>query len=151
VAQTNPSPGTLSLDARLDQLQRYLPSHLTEKILANRGRLEGERKLVTVLFADLVGYTSLSEQLGEEAMFALMDDLYEAFIHDVHRYEGTVNELTGDGLIAFFGAPLAVEQAPQRPCIPPWPCSRRPPGSMPDWRVSTTPTCNCAWGLTPVR
>ena len=116
---TPPAPAappalSLSLDAKLDQLQRYLPSHLTDKILANRGRLEGERKLVTVLFADLVGYTALSAQLGEESMFALMDDLYEAFIHEVYRYEGTVNELTGDGLIAFFGAPLAVEQAPQR-------------------------------------
>jgi hypothetical protein len=94
--------------------QDYLPSHLTEKILANRGRLEGERKLVTVLFADLVGDTALSEQLGEAILFAVMDKLYEAFIHEVHRYEGTVNELTGDGLVAFFGAPLAAEQAPQR-------------------------------------
>jgi predicted ATPase/class 3 adenylate cyclase len=103
-----------SLDDRLTQLQRYLPSHLTEKILANRGRLEGERKLVTVLFADIAGYSTLSAQLGEEAIFALMDELYESFIHEVHRYEGTVNELTGDGIVAFFGAPLAVEQAPQR-------------------------------------
>jgi class 3 adenylate cyclase len=103
-----------SLDGRLDQLQRYLPAHLADKILANRGRLAGERKLVTVLFADIVGYTALSAQLGEEALFALMDELYELLIHQVHRYEGTVNELTGDGLVAFFGAPLAVEQALQR-------------------------------------
>jgi class 3 adenylate cyclase len=103
-----------SLDDKLDHLQRYLPAHLADKILANRGRLQGERKLVTVLFTDVTGYTTLSEQLGEEALFALMDDLYELFIHEVHRYEGTVNELTGDGIVAFFGAPLAVEQAPQR-------------------------------------
>ena len=103
-----------SLDEKLAQLQGYLPRHLTEKILANRGRLEGERKQVTVLSTDVTGYTALSEQLGEEALFALMDDLYELFIHEVHRYEGTVNELTGDGIVAFFGAPLAVEQAPQR-------------------------------------
>lgn len=114
VGQLDLPVSPLSFDAKLDHLQRYLPPHLTEKILANRGRLAGERKLVTVLFADLVGYTTLSEQLGEEALFAVMDELYEAFIRDVHRYEGTVNELTGDGLIAFFGAPLAVEQAPQR-------------------------------------
>jgi predicted ATPase/class 3 adenylate cyclase len=69
---------------------------------------------VTVLFADITGYTTLSEQLGEEALFAVMDELYELFIHEVHRYEGTVNELTGDGIVAFFGAPLAVVQAPQR-------------------------------------
>ena len=76
--------------------------------------MAGERKLVTVLFADLVGYTALSAQMGEEGLFTLMDELYELLIHEVHRYEGTVNELTGDGLAAFFGAPLAVEQAPQR-------------------------------------
>jgi class 3 adenylate cyclase len=100
-------PGSSSsLDAKLDQLQRYLPSHLTEKILANRGRLEGERKLVTVLFTDITGYTALSVQLGDETMFALMDELYEVLIHEVHRYEGTVNELTGDGIVAFFRRPV---------------------------------------------
>jgi class 3 adenylate cyclase len=109
-----PPPLPPSLDERLDQLQRYLPAHLADKILANRGRLAGERKLVTVLFADIAGYTALSARVGEEALFALMDELYELLIHEVHRYEGTVNELTGDGLVAFFGAPLAVEQAPQR-------------------------------------
>lgn len=114
VVQPQPSTRLPSLDERLDQLQRYLPAHLADKILANRGRLAGERKLVTVLFADIAGYTALSAQLGEEALFALMDELYERLIHEVHRYEGTVNELTGDGLVAFFGAPLAVEQAPQR-------------------------------------
>jgi class 3 adenylate cyclase/tetratricopeptide (TPR) repeat protein len=67
-----------------------------------------------VVFADLVNYSTLSAQLGEEALFSLMDELYERLMHEVHRYEGTVNELTGDGLVAFFGAPLAVEQAPQR-------------------------------------
>ena len=51
---------------------------------------------MTVLFADLVGYTALSAQVGEEGLFALMDELYELLIHEVHRYEGTVNELTGD-------------------------------------------------------
>src|SRR5438132_5676606 len=109
-----PLPRPPLLDERLDQLQRYLPAHLADKILANRGRLAGERKLVTALFADIAGYTALSAQVGEEALFALMDELYELLIHEVHRYEGTVNELTGDGLVAFFGAPLAVEQAPQR-------------------------------------
>ncbi len=114
VLQPRPSTHLPSLDDRLDQLQRYLPAHLADKILANRGRLAGERKLVTVLFVDIAGYTALGTELGEEALFALMDELYELLIHEVHRYEGTVNELTGDGLVAFFGAPLAVEQAPQR-------------------------------------
>src|SRR4029453_17365061 len=118
-ARRPPGPSTSpghppALDDKLDQLQRYLPAHLADKILANRGRLAGERKPVTVLFTDIAGYTALSAQVGEEALFALMDELYELLIHEVHRYEGTVNELTGDGLVAFFGAPLAVEQAPQR-------------------------------------
>ncbi|HEX9871994.1 MAG TPA: adenylate/guanylate cyclase domain-containing protein, partial [Candidatus Tectomicrobia bacterium] len=114
VVKPQPSIQLPSLDDRLDQLQRYLPAHLADKILATRGRLAGERKLVTVLFADIADYTVLGVQLGEEVLFALMDELYEVLIHEVHRYEGTVNELTGDGLVAFFGAPLAVEQGPQR-------------------------------------
>lgn len=112
--QPLPPARTPALDDKLDRLQRYLPQHLAAKILASGGRLEGERKLVTVLFADIAGYTALGEQLGEEALFVVMDELYELFIHEVHRYEGTVNELTGDGIVAFFGAPLAVENAPQR-------------------------------------
>jgi class 3 adenylate cyclase/tetratricopeptide (TPR) repeat protein len=98
----------------LPEPRAYTPKHLVDKILTSRSTLEGERKQVTVLFADLVGYTTLSAQLGEEALFALMDELYKQLIGEIHRYEGTVNELTGDGLVAFFGAPLAVEQAPQR-------------------------------------
>jgi hypothetical protein len=57
-----------SLSDRLDHLQRFLPYHLTDKILANRGRLEGERKLVTVLFADIAGYTALSERVEDETL-----------------------------------------------------------------------------------
>jgi len=65
--ETRRSPPVPSLEEKLDHLQRYLPQHLTDKILAHRGRLEGERKLVTVLFADLVNYTTLSAQLGVQA------------------------------------------------------------------------------------
>jgi Double zinc ribbon len=67
-----PRGGASSLEEKLDQLQRYLPTYLVQKILATRGRLEGERKVVAVLFADLVGYTGLSERLGEEALFTVM-------------------------------------------------------------------------------
>ena len=75
----SPAPDhSSSWDEKLDQLQRYLPAHLTDKILAHRGRLAGERKLVTVLFADLAGYTALSAQLGEEALFVLMDERVRA-------------------------------------------------------------------------
>ena len=107
-------PQEPSFDEKLSQIQRYLPKGLTEKILAQRGRIEGERKQVTVMFCDMAGYTSLSEKLGPEEAYSVMDRVYEILIHKVHDYEGTVNEMTGDGIMALFGAPLALEDAPQR-------------------------------------
>ena len=114
VVQAAAAPSPVALDEKQEQLQRSLPQHLPEKLLASRGQREGERKLVTVLFADIADYTALGERLGEEALFALMAEVYELFMHEVRRYDGTVNELTGDGIVAFFGAPFAVEQASQR-------------------------------------
>ena len=104
----------LSFDEKLAKIQRYLPKDLTQKILAQRGKIEGERKQVTVMFCDMEGYTSLTEKLGSEEMYSIMDQVYEILIHKVHNYEGTVNELTGDGIMALFGAPIALEDAPQR-------------------------------------
>jgi len=109
-----PSPRDLSLDEKLAKIQRYLPKGLTEKILAQRGKIEGERKQVTVLFCDMEGFTALSESLGPEEAYSIMDQVYEILIHKVHDYEGTVNEMTGDGIVALFGAPIALEDAPQR-------------------------------------
>ena len=103
-----------SFDEKLDKIQRYLPKGLTEKILSQRDRIEGERKQVTVMFCDMEGFTPLSEKLGPEEAFSIMDRVYEILIHKVHDYEGTVNEMTGDGIMALFGAPIAVEDAPQR-------------------------------------
>jgi class 3 adenylate cyclase len=80
-----------------------------------------------------------------------MDEIYELLIHEVHRYEGTVNELTGDGLVAFFGAPLAVELAPQRAGAPAWPCTRRWRPSVPGWSANVVCASSCGWGLTPGR
>src|SRR5512137_239718 len=104
----------LSFEEKLAKIQRYLPKDLTQKILAQRDRIEGERKQVTVMFCDMEGYTSLTEKLGSEQMYSIMDEVYEILIHKVHDYEGTVNELTGDGIMALFGAPIALEDAPQR-------------------------------------
>ena len=104
----------LSFDEKLEKLQRYLPGGLTEKILAQRGKIEGEHRQVTVMFCDLKGFTPLSEKLGEEKVYSIMDELFDILIHKVHDYGGTVNELTGDGIIALFGAPIAMEDAPQR-------------------------------------
>ncbi len=109
-----PALKELSFDEKLDKIQRYLPKGLTEKILAQRDRIEGERKQVTVMFCDIVGFTQLSERLGPEDAYAIMDKVYEILIHKVHDYDGTVNEMTGDGIMALFGAPIALEDASQR-------------------------------------
>jgi class 3 adenylate cyclase len=66
------------------------------------------------MFCDMEGFTSLSEKLGPEEAYDIVDQIYELLIHKVHDYEGTVNEMTGDGIVALFGAPIALEDAPQR-------------------------------------
>ena len=104
----------LSFEEKLAKIQQYLPKDLTQKILAQRDKIEGERKQVTVMFCDMEGFTSLTEKLGSEQMYSMMDEVYEILIYKVHDYEGTVNELTGDGIMALFGAPIALEDAPQR-------------------------------------
>jgi class 3 adenylate cyclase/tetratricopeptide (TPR) repeat protein len=104
----------LSFHEKIDKIQRFLPKGITEKILSQRGTIEGEKKQVTVMFCDLEGFTSLVENLGSEKAYNMMDQIYEILIHKVHEYEGTVNEMTGDGVMALFGAPIALEDAPQR-------------------------------------
>ncbi len=66
------------------------------------------------MFADMEGFTPLVEKIGPENAYSIMDQIYEILIHKVHDYEGTVNEMTGDGIMALFGAPIALEDAPQR-------------------------------------
>ena len=111
---TEPTSKDLSFDEKIDKIQRYLPKGLTEKILGQRDKIEGERKQVTVMFCDMEGFTPLVEGLGPEEAYSIMDQVYEILIHKVHDYEGTVNEMTGDGIMALFGAPIALEDAPQR-------------------------------------
>jgi class 3 adenylate cyclase/tetratricopeptide (TPR) repeat protein len=111
---TKSVPADLSFDEKIAKIQRYLPEGLTEKILSQRDRIEGERKQVTVMFCDMEGFTALTERLGPEEAYSIMDRVYEILIHKVHDYEGTVNEMTGDGIVALFGAPIALEDAPQR-------------------------------------
>jgi class 3 adenylate cyclase/tetratricopeptide (TPR) repeat protein len=92
------------------------PAYLAEKILATRAALEGERKQVTVLFADLKGSTELIAGLDPEAARTLLDPALHIMIEAVHRYEGTVNQVLGDGIMALFGAPLAHEDHAARAC-----------------------------------
>ena len=90
--------------------QAYTPKFLADKILANRSALEGERKLVTVLFADIANYTAMSEQLDPEEVHQIMDGCFNILMDEIHRYEGTINQFTGDGVMGLFGAPLAHEE-----------------------------------------
>ena len=94
----------------------YVPKHLAEKILASRHKLEGERKQVTVLFADIRGSTTLVEGLDPEEAQKLIDPVLQIMMDAVHKYEGTVNQVAGDGIMALFGAPLAHEDHALRAC-----------------------------------
>jgi class 3 adenylate cyclase/tetratricopeptide (TPR) repeat protein len=111
---SEPTRKELSFDEKIEKIQKYLPSGITEKILSQRDKIEGERKQVTVMFCDMKGFTPLADRLGPEELYGMMDQVYEILIHKVHDYEGTVNEMTGDGVMALFGAPIALEDAPQR-------------------------------------
>jgi class 3 adenylate cyclase len=94
----------------------YTPPHLTDKILAARPALEGERKQVTVLFADLKDSTELLRGLDPEAAQQLLDPAIHVVMDAVHRVEGTVNQVLGDGIMALFGAPIAHEDRTLRAC-----------------------------------
>jgi class 3 adenylate cyclase len=96
--------------------ESYTPRHLAERILSSRGRLEGERKQVTVLFADLKGSMELLADRDPEEARRLLDPVVERMMGAVHRYEGTVNQVMGDGIMALFGAPLALEDHAVRAC-----------------------------------
>ena len=94
----------------------YTPAYLAEKILTSRSALEGERKQVTVLFADLKGSMELLADRDPEEARRLLDPVLERMMAAVHRYEGTVNQVMGDGIMALFGASLAHEDHAVRAC-----------------------------------
>jgi class 3 adenylate cyclase len=94
----------------------YTPPYLAEKILTSRHALAGERKQVTVLFADLKGSTELIRDLDPEVAQTLLDPALQHMMDAVHRYEGTVNQVLGDGIMALFGAPVAHEDHAVRAC-----------------------------------
>jgi class 3 adenylate cyclase/tetratricopeptide (TPR) repeat protein len=111
---TEPLRKELSSDEKLEKIRKYLPRGLAEKVLAQRDKIEGERKQVTVLFCDMKGFTRFSENLPPDEVYGIMDQVYEILMRQVHDFGGTVNEMTGDGIMALFGAPVALEEAPQR-------------------------------------
>ena len=98
------------------QPQKYTPKFLADKIITARTSIEGERKLVTVLFADVANYTSISEKLDPEEVHQIMDGCFKVLMDEIHRYEGTIDKFTGDGVMALFGAPVAHEDHAQRAC-----------------------------------
>jgi class 3 adenylate cyclase/tetratricopeptide (TPR) repeat protein len=96
--------------------QSYTPKHLVEKILTSKSAMEGERKVVTVLFADVANFTSISEKLDPEEVHQIMDGCFKILMDEIHKYEGTINQFTGDGVMALFGAPVAHEDHANRAC-----------------------------------
>ncbi len=94
----------------------YTPRHLADKVLATRSSLEGERKQVTVLFADVKGSLELSSAVDPEVWHRVLERFFAVLSDCVHRFEGTVNQYTGDGIMALFGAPIAHEDHAQRAC-----------------------------------
>jgi len=103
-------------DPRFASPKNYTPQHLADKILTSRAALEGERKQVTVLFADIKGSMELLVDRDPEDAQKLFDPVLERMIEAVHRYEGTVNRVMGDGIMALFGAPIAHEDHAVRAC-----------------------------------
>jgi class 3 adenylate cyclase/tetratricopeptide (TPR) repeat protein len=102
--------------ARFSSPHAYTPKHLAERILTSKTALEGERKQVTVLFADMKGSTELLADRDPEEARKILDPVLERMMEAVHRYEGTVNQVMGDGIMALFGAPLAHEDHAVRAC-----------------------------------
>jgi class 3 adenylate cyclase/tetratricopeptide (TPR) repeat protein len=116
-ASPAPAPSAVAVETRQEPpLRSFIPPHLAEKILTSRSALEGERKHVTVLFADLKGSLELLADRDPEEARQLLDPVLERMMAAVHRYEGTVNQLMGDGIMALFGAPIAHEDHAVRAC-----------------------------------
>src|SRR5262245_38022414 len=101
---------------RFTSPESYTPKHLAEKILTSKVALEGERKQVTVLFADLKGSMELLADRDPEEARKILDPVLDLMMDAVHRYEGTVNQVMGDGIMALFGAPVAREDHAVRAC-----------------------------------
>jgi len=131
--------------------QVYTPKHLAERILTSKAAIEGERKHVTILFADLKGSLELLADRDPEEARKLLDPVLERMIDAVHRYEGTVNQVMGDGIMALFGAPIAQEDhAARAPAMRRCAC-RMPWGDTPrSCAVRRASMCRSASASTPV-
>jgi class 3 adenylate cyclase len=111
-----PVDGPPAAAGRFHSPGSYTPAHLAERILTSKSALEGERKQVTVLFADLKGSMALLADSDPEHARKLLDPVLQHMMEAVHRFEGTVNQVMGDGIMALFGAPLSLEDHAVRAC-----------------------------------
>jgi Double zinc ribbon/Adenylate and Guanylate cyclase catalytic domain len=136
---------------RFDAPESYTPKHLAEKILTSKSALEGERKLVTVLFADLKGSMELLADRDPEEARKLLDPVLERMMEAVHHYEGTVNQVMGDGIMALFGAPIGHEDHAVRGCYAAVRMQRRVALYADEIQRAAAPPCRFAWGSTPAR
>ena len=109
-----PSPALQPMDLAAAAQAFELPSHLAEKIRTEHPAREGERRQVTVLFGDIAGFTAMTEKLDPEDVHEIVRSVFELITTEIHRFEGTINQYGGDGLMALFGAPIAHEDAPRR-------------------------------------
>lgn len=118
VAESVPSESVVAKAPKLGDRSpgTYTPKHLADRILRGKGNLEGERKQVTVLFVDIKESMTLAEAVDPEVWHRILDGLFAVLSDSIHRFEGTVNQFTGDGIMALFGAPIAHEDHAQRSC-----------------------------------
>jgi class 3 adenylate cyclase/tetratricopeptide (TPR) repeat protein len=106
-------PGLPALD---EAIQRLVPKEFAERLLATRGQVSAERRMVTILFSDVKGSTAMAEELDPEDVMEIMDGAFDVLIDPIMRYEGTLARMMGDAVLAFFGAPIAHEDDPERAC-----------------------------------
>ncbi|MBI4726803.1 hypothetical protein HY768_06215 [candidate division TA06 bacterium] len=102
------------LELRLKQVHSYIPQELAEKIARSKGQIEGERKQVSVLFADISGFTAMSEVLDPEEVSEVMNERFRALVGIVYKYEGTIDKFIGDCIMAIFGVPVVHENDAER-------------------------------------
>jgi len=110
------APAAPATDVTAERLQRLVPREFAERLLATRGQVGKERRLVTILFSDVKGSTQMAENLDPEEVMEIMEGAFDVLIEPVYRYEGTVARLMGDAILAFFGAPITHEDDSERAC-----------------------------------
>jgi len=110
------APSVGPSEAVAQRLQRLVPREFAERLLATRGQVTGERRIVTMLFSDVKGSTPMAERLDPEDVLEIMDGAFDVLIEPITRYEGALARLMGDGILAFFGAPIAHEDDAERAC-----------------------------------